>query len=93
MYYIIPIRDIRQLQLLWPLPSVYADYASKPHRLISHTLGHESAGSILSLLKDKQLANGLSSGLHTSGRDVCHICVFIYICVCMRVCVCVYIYV
>ena len=42
-------------------------YESKPASYLSHLIGHEGRGSVLSLLKQKGWANGLSSGLFNSG--------------------------
>ena len=39
------------------------------YRYLSHLVGHESAGSILSALKSKQWANGLGCYLYQSLND------------------------
>jgi len=54
--------DLRLLQLFWPLPPQRSHYACCPTRYISHLLGHEGEGSILSYLKAKGWANELSAG-------------------------------
>ena len=59
-----PVKDLRSLNLLFNLPSIDALYREKPSYLICHLLGHESGGSILSLLKAKSWANGLSAGVY-----------------------------
>ena len=61
---VVPIKDLRSLTLLFPLPSIDALYHSKPTFLIGHLIGHESKGSILSLLKSLSYANGLSAGMY-----------------------------
>ena len=38
-------------------------------RYLSHLIGHESAGSILSALKARRWANGLSAGNYLSNSD------------------------
>ncbi|CAN0401046.1 unnamed protein product, partial [Hapterophycus canaliculatus] len=43
--------------------------ASTPHSYISHLIGHEGSGSLLSLLKAKGWANGLSAGPYESATD------------------------
>jgi secreted Zn-dependent insulinase-like peptidase len=43
---------------------------SSPLRYLSHLLGHESEGSILSLLRAKGWANGLSAGGQVMGRNL-----------------------
>jgi secreted Zn-dependent insulinase-like peptidase len=66
----VPVRDSRLIELTWQLPfSPHADYASKPSSYLSHLLGHEGAGSVLSLLKAKGWANGLSAGQFASASD------------------------
>jgi secreted Zn-dependent insulinase-like peptidase len=60
---ILPVKDRRQLSLVFPVPSVEAHLRSKPTLYISHLLGHEGKGSLLSLLKDKGWSDGLSAGL------------------------------
>lgn len=66
---IVPVRDLRKLNLLWTLPSTRPHYRVKPASMLSHLLGHEGKGSILSLLKKLGWANGLSSGPSTVAED------------------------
>ncbi len=51
------------------MPAVDNYYKTKPHGIISHLLGHEGAGSVLSLLKRKGWANGLNAGVGHSGSS------------------------
>ena len=44
-------------------------WRSKPHRYLSHLLGHESEGSLLSLLKRKGWADALCAGDFHSSSD------------------------
>lgn len=60
---IIPVKDRRGLSLTFPVPPVDQHRRSKPTLFISHLLGHEGKGSLLSLLKEKGWSDGLSSGL------------------------------
>ena len=60
---IVPIKDRRNLSLSFPIPPVHEHLKSKPTHYISHLLGHEGKGSLLSLLKEKGWSDGLSSGL------------------------------
>ena len=57
-----PVMDSRSLDLYFPYPDEDNLYESHPSRYISHLIGHEGPGSILSLLKVKGWANGLGSG-------------------------------
>ncbi|KAJ3352315.1 hypothetical protein HDU91_006018, partial [Kappamyces sp. JEL0680] len=57
-----PIKDIRELSITWEIPIQLTNIYSKPDILLSSLLGHEGKNSILSLLKDRGLAEGLSCG-------------------------------
>jgi len=50
---IVPIRDSQSLNLTFPLPDVEVLYEKKPDHYVSHLIGHEGYGSILSVLKNK----------------------------------------
>ena len=56
------VKDARILELTFPFPDESDLYASKPGSFISHLIGHEGAGSVLSYLKEKGWANGMSAG-------------------------------
>ena len=60
---IVPVRDHRALTFVFPIPPVREHFRSKPTYLISHLLGHEGEGSLLSALKRRGWAEGLSAGL------------------------------
>eukprot|EP00286_Rhodomonas_abbreviata_P006745 CAMPEP_0181324180 /NCGR_PEP_ID=MMETSP1101-20121128/20210_1 /TAXON_ID=46948 /ORGANISM="Rhodomonas abbreviata, Strain Caron Lab Isolate" /LENGTH=1003 /DNA_ID=CAMNT_0023432315 /DNA_START=70 /DNA_END=3081 /DNA_ORIENTATION=+ len=62
---VIPVKERRKLVMYWPMESTYPNYRQKPTRLLSHCIGHEGAGSILSLLKRKGWATDLSAGTGT----------------------------
>ena len=58
-----PIKELRTLELEFPLPvSLRAHYRSKPATLLGSLVGHEGKGSLLALLKQEDLATGLSAG-------------------------------
>lgn len=61
------VKDVRSLELTFPFPDQDELYASKPAHFLSHYLGHEGEGSILSLLKAQGLANSLSAGCGGGG--------------------------
>lgn len=61
-----PIKDRKNVTLTFPVPPVEEHMRSKPTLYISHLLGHEGKGSLLSLLKEKGWSDGLSSGLGIS---------------------------
>ncbi|MEI8124269.1 MAG: insulinase family protein [Parachlamydiaceae bacterium] len=61
--YIEPIKNIRQLTIIWELPSKFADMLdTKPQDIISFVLGHEGKKSLLAELKREKLADGIQSG-------------------------------
>jgi len=62
-----PVQHTQQLELAWEIPNRDLDTASD--RLIGYLLGHESQGSLLALLKEKQLADGLSAGSQRIGKN------------------------
>ena len=59
---VVPVKDVRYVRLVFPLPPMHGHYKEKPTRLLGHFLGHESAGSILSHLKQKGWAMELMAG-------------------------------
>ncbi|KAG0345812.1 Insulinase (Peptidase M16) [Podila humilis] len=65
--YVKPVKDLRSLEIKFPFPDQYPYYTIHPARYITHTIGHEGDGSILSLLKKKGWANGLSAGTSHGG--------------------------
>ena len=64
-----PVRDLRSLSVWWALPPLHPLYRSKPHRILSHLIGHEGEGSLLSLLKSKGWCDALSAGETNSNSD------------------------
>uniref|UniRef100_K3W5F3 Insulin-degrading enzyme n=1 Tax=Globisporangium ultimum (strain ATCC 200006 / CBS 805.95 / DAOM BR144) TaxID=431595 RepID=K3W5F3_GLOUD len=67
--HVAPVKDLRVIALSWPLPSLYWEFLTKPSKILSHLLGHEGKGSILSYLKAQKWANGLSAGLMRDNED------------------------
>lgn len=47
---IVPVRDIHTLQLDWMIPPIFGHHHQKPADYIASLLGHESEGSVLSLV-------------------------------------------
>jgi insulysin len=64
-YRIIPVKERRMLVLYFPVPSSFSMYLTKPLRLLSHCIGHEGPGSILSYLKRKGWGIELGAGTTT----------------------------
>lgn len=59
-----PVMDSRELNLFFPLIDEENLFESQPSRYVSHLIGHEGPGSIMSYLKSKGWANGLSAGAY-----------------------------
>ena len=57
-----PIKEMKKLDLEFTLPDLREHYRCNPTRYISHLIGHEGEGSLLSLLKKKLWVNELYSG-------------------------------
>ncbi|MDN3651640.1 insulinase family protein [Thalassotalea ponticola] len=64
-----PLKQERKLILSFALPGIDKDYRFKPASYLAYLLGHEGPGSILSILKDKQWALGLSAGGGINGSN------------------------
>ncbi|KAH7461785.1 hypothetical protein FOMA001_g18795 [Fusarium oxysporum f. sp. matthiolae] len=56
--------DSRELNLYFPFIDEELMFATQPSRYISHLIGHEGPGSIMSYIKSKGWANGLSAGAY-----------------------------
>ncbi|MBM7073024.1 insulinase family protein [Shewanella sp. 202IG2-18] len=66
---IIPLKKQKHLTISFTLPNIEQYYRTKPLTFISHLLGNENSGSLLSYLKEKSWANHLSSGGGISGYN------------------------
>lgn len=64
-----PVKETRKLALTFPLPSVDALYDKKPLTFLSHLIGYEGEGSLLSLLKGRGWVNQLAAGGGISGAN------------------------
>jgi len=63
MFYIEPIKNLRNLTLVWNLPKKFADaLESQPDSIICHVFGDEGEGSLLAELKRLHLAESLGCG-------------------------------
>ena len=59
-----PVMDSRLLELTFPYMNEENLFESQPSRYLSHLIGHEGPGSIMSYIKGKGWANGLSAGAY-----------------------------
>jgi secreted Zn-dependent insulinase-like peptidase len=60
--YAVPVKDTRSVTVIWQMPPDEHLYKSKPSNYLSHLIGHEGPGSVLSYLKARGWALGLSAG-------------------------------
>lgn len=64
-----PVKDIRDMSIIWEVPPTRNFYRNSPTRLLGHLLGHKGEGSIFALLQDKGWATGVSAGIRTTYVD------------------------
>ena len=62
---VVPIKDIRKLNITFPIPDLRNDYKSKPERYVSHLLGHEvgssrSTSSMLTVFLSKSQSDSVA---------------------------------
>lgn len=66
--YVKPVKDIRNLNIVFPCPDTRHLYKTAPSSYLSHLLGHEGPGSILSVLKNLGWSSSLVAGSRPSPR-------------------------
>ncbi len=64
-----PVKNDKQLIISFAMPCIDKYYRHKPESILAYLLGHEGPGSILSLLKNKHWAMGLSAGSGINGSN------------------------
>lgn len=69
-YHIVPVADVHELQIVWPIPSLEQNWREKPDRYLGHLLGHESNGSLFALLKKRGWAIQLVAGTTYRAADI-----------------------
>lgn len=63
MIYIEPVKNLRELNLIWELPPRFVDMRdTQPGSLIAYVLGDEGKNSLFADLKKEKWADGLSAG-------------------------------
>lgn len=67
IYRIVPVQDHHTLSLTFQIPSITSHWRTKPTEYLAHLIGHEASGSILSVLKERGWATGLSAGTGEDG--------------------------
>ncbi|XP_012283502.1 insulin-degrading enzyme isoform X2 [Orussus abietinus] len=69
-WYMVPVKNIRKLNIFFPLPYLHEYYKSLPENYISHLIGHEGKGSLLSCLKAKGWCNTLAAGKRSPAKEI-----------------------
>ena len=69
VFYLLPIKERHNLVITWQVPCLYAHWDSKPSDFLSHLLGHEGSGSLLSYLRDQGWATGCHAGVGEEGME------------------------
>lgn len=64
-----PMRSMRRLVMMFPLPPTQHDPDRSPSSVLSHLLGHEGPSSSFAILQNAGLLSSLSAGPRTSGPD------------------------
>ncbi|KAJ3314134.1 hypothetical protein HDV04_000906 [Boothiomyces sp. JEL0838] len=63
-----PLKNLKELSIVWEIPFEYCDITSKPASLLSFVLGHEGEHSLLSSLKKLDLVEGITAGQQIVGQ-------------------------
>lgn len=66
--YIVPVKDLRSLIITFPFPDLRDQFESKPDQYLSHLLGHEGSGSLLSALRRRGWCNSLVAGCRSGAK-------------------------
>ena len=64
-----PLKEIRDVSLMIPLPPSRSMYRANPSRLLGHLVSYKGEKSLFSLLQSKGWINSLSAGTRTSFED------------------------
>ncbi|XP_065349180.1 insulin-degrading enzyme-like [Cloeon dipterum] len=67
---VVPVHDLRLLTISFPIPDMRQHYKSDPFEYLSHLIGHESSGSLLSALKKRGWSSQLIAGCSSVARDI-----------------------
>lgn len=63
------VKEAHELVVTFQLPSLLERYLSKAEDYLSNLIGHEGTGSLLSALKARGWASGLSAGVPDGGYE------------------------
>ncbi|XP_031625679.1 nardilysin-like [Contarinia nasturtii] len=83
VYFVKPIGNISKIDITWCLWPMIENFKCKPDQYLSHILGHEGKGSLLSYFRKKLWAVDLAAGTDNSGMgstklfSLFNICVYL----------------
>jgi secreted Zn-dependent insulinase-like peptidase len=66
---IVPVRERHELVITWQIPCQFAHWRSKPVEFLSHLLGHEASGSLLSWARSQSWATACMAGGNDEGSE------------------------
>lgn len=66
--YVVPVKDVRNLNITFPIPDLHPYYKSNPGHYLGHLIGHEGPGSLLSELKARSWVNSLVGGYKNGAK-------------------------
>jgi len=66
-----PVKDIRDISILIPLPPTRTLHEAPPTRLLATLISHKAPGSLFAYLQDRGWATAVSGGERTDYRDFC----------------------
>ena len=69
LYRLPALREMHKLHVTFQMPSLLKEYRKKAEDYVSHLVGHEGPGSLLSALKKKGWASGICAGVGEGGYD------------------------
>jgi len=64
-----PVRELRTLELSFPLPPIDPHYRVAPGAYLANLIGHEGAGSVHAWLTERGWIDGLAAGASHYGRE------------------------
>ncbi|XP_026685109.1 insulin-degrading enzyme, partial [Diaphorina citri] len=66
--YVTPVKDVRSLLVTFPIPDLQEQHKSGPDNYLSHLIGHEGPGSLLSELRRRGWCNSLVGGPRSGAK-------------------------
>lgn len=71
IFRIVPTKDRHRITLTWPIPPQAHKWKGRPYEFVSHLMGHEGRGSLLSFFRENRWATGCEAGVGEEGQSSC----------------------